>query len=164
MTRVPSGSLEQGSYFHFQLHIKRDFTLIWAKRACLKWKYGCGSKPMLPFWGTCTTHFRTYFSGDWDVHCGYDLAFDPWPYLFEPKRNRFPSLDQHYIFSQARCQSLVKSGALHRIRSSWQKVTLPRETHSWGPKVMSQSPQQNGKYWRYWRILSLDRLRKPPSA
>ena len=34
----------------------------------------------IPFWGRCTTHFRTYFSGDWDVHWGYDLAtFDPWP-------------------------------------------------------------------------------------
>ena len=22
-------------------------------------------KPMLPFWGRCTTHFRTHFSGDW---------------------------------------------------------------------------------------------------
>ena len=21
-----------------------------------------------------------YFSGDWDVHWGYDLDFDPWPY------------------------------------------------------------------------------------
>ena len=30
--------------------------------------FGCGSKPMVPFWGRCTTHFRTYFSGDWDVH------------------------------------------------------------------------------------------------
>ena len=39
---------------------------------------GCGSKPMVPFWGRCTTHFRTYFSGDWDVHWGY-LDFDPWP-------------------------------------------------------------------------------------
>ena len=27
-----------------------------------------------------TTHFRTYFSGDWDAHWGYDLDFDPWPY------------------------------------------------------------------------------------
>ena len=27
--------------------------------------------------GEFTTHFRTYFSGDWDVHCGYVLAFDP---------------------------------------------------------------------------------------
>ena len=25
------------------------------------------------------THFRTYFSGDLDVHWGYDLDFDPWP-------------------------------------------------------------------------------------
>ena len=22
----------------------------------------------IPSWGRCTTHFRTYFSGDWDVH------------------------------------------------------------------------------------------------
>ena len=21
-----------------------------------------------------------YFSGDWDVHWGYDLDFDPWPF------------------------------------------------------------------------------------
>ena len=24
----------------------------------------------VPFWGRCTTHFRTYFSGDSDVHWG----------------------------------------------------------------------------------------------
>ena len=40
-----------------------------------------GSKPMVPFWGRCTTHFRTYFSGDWDVHWGYNLDVDPWPAL-----------------------------------------------------------------------------------
>ena len=33
----------------------------------------------IPFWGRCTTHVRTYFSGDWDIHWGYDLDFDPWP-------------------------------------------------------------------------------------
>ena len=38
-----------------------------------------GQKAMVPFWGRCTTHFRTYFSGDWDVHWGYDLDFDPRP-------------------------------------------------------------------------------------
>ena len=27
----------------------------------------------IPFWGRCTSHFRTYFSGDWDIHCGYGL-------------------------------------------------------------------------------------------
>ena len=35
--------------------------------------YGYGSKLMVPFWGRCTTHFKTYFSGDWDVHWGYGL-------------------------------------------------------------------------------------------
>ena len=39
---------------------------------------GHGSKPMVAYWDRCTTHFRTYFSGDWDVHWGI-LAFDPWP-------------------------------------------------------------------------------------
>ena len=29
--------------------------------------------------GEFTTHFRLLFSGDWDVHWGYDLDFDPWP-------------------------------------------------------------------------------------
>ena len=32
--------------------------------------------------GEFTTHFRTYFSGDWDVHWGYDLDFDSWPLAF----------------------------------------------------------------------------------
>ena len=27
----------------------------------------------IPFWGRCTTHFRTYFRGDWDVHWGYGI-------------------------------------------------------------------------------------------
>ena len=26
--------------------------------------------------GEFTTHFRAYLSGDWDVHCGYDLDFE----------------------------------------------------------------------------------------
>ena len=39
-----------------------------------------GSRPMLPFWDRCTTPFQSYFSGDWDVHWGYDLDFDPWPF------------------------------------------------------------------------------------
>ena len=28
---------------------------------------------LVPFWGGCTTHFRTYFSGDWDVHWGHGI-------------------------------------------------------------------------------------------
>ena len=40
-------------------------------------------------WGRCATHFRTYFSGDWDVHWGYDLAFDPWPYIFPRRSSSF---------------------------------------------------------------------------
>ena len=29
----------------------------------------------IPFWlvGECTTRYRLYFSGDWDVHWGYGI-------------------------------------------------------------------------------------------
>ena len=56
------------------------------------WK-GCGSKPMVPFWGRCTTHFRTYFNVDWDVHWGCGLVthgqMGPFP---EKKTPRLTSL------------------------------------------------------------------------
>ena len=38
---------------------------------------------MVPFCGRCTTHL-VYFSGDWDVHWGDDLDFDPWPNRASP--------------------------------------------------------------------------------
>ena len=53
---------------------------------------GCGLKPMVPFWGRCST-ILVYFSGDWDVHWGYDLEFDPWPnVIFHQTRKRFDLL------------------------------------------------------------------------
>ena len=36
-------------------------------------QYGCGSQPMIPFWGRCTTHF-SLFSGDTNVHWGTGLS------------------------------------------------------------------------------------------
>ena len=43
---------------------------FWVGRVpLLKWQWL--SKPTVPFWGRCTIYFRTYFSGDWDVHSGY---------------------------------------------------------------------------------------------
>ena len=32
--------------------------------------------------GEFTTHFRTYSSGDWDVHWGGNRDFDSWPNMF----------------------------------------------------------------------------------
>ena len=59
-----------------------DLPLPEAAMLNLQVLHGCGSKPMgSDFWGSCTTHFRTYFSGDWDVHWGDDLDFDPWPHV-----------------------------------------------------------------------------------
>ena len=36
-------------------------------------RHGHGGTPMVPFWVRCTTHVRTYVSGDWDVHWGYGV-------------------------------------------------------------------------------------------
>ena len=43
---------------------------------------------LVPFWARRTTHFRTYFSGYWDVHWGYDLDFDPWPAIKAPSNSK----------------------------------------------------------------------------
>ena len=58
------------------LHLRYECSAL----PILNLQYVHGSKPMLPFWDRCTTHFRTFFSGDRDVHWGYDLGFDPRPY------------------------------------------------------------------------------------
>ena len=70
---------------------------------------GCGSKPMVPFWGRCTTHFRTYFSEDWDVDWGYGFDFDPWP-------NGFPLLFPRKPYRHR--IAAVQSPVHHELRSS----------------------------------------------
>ena len=41
------------------------------------WTCGCGSKPMVPFWRRCTTHFSPFCCG---LGCSLGVrAFDPWP-------------------------------------------------------------------------------------
>ena len=42
---------------------------------------GCGSQNRfgIPFWLVGAPPILEPISGDWDVHCGYDLDFDPWP-------------------------------------------------------------------------------------
>ena len=52
---------------------------------------GHGSKPMVPFWDRCTTHF----SVDWDVDWRYDLGFDPWP-LGQRKRRLSEAGDKKF--------------------------------------------------------------------
>ena len=38
---------------------------------------GCGSKPMVPFWGRCTTHFSPFL---WGLGCSLGVRdVDPWP-------------------------------------------------------------------------------------
>ena len=62
------------------LVVEKAFGLFWPCSATVRFtpailsQYGCGSKPMVPFWGRCTTHqIWSISSGDWDVHWGYGL-------------------------------------------------------------------------------------------
>ena len=50
-----------------------------AQHRHIRWGCGCQNRFGIPFWLAGAPHLRTYFSGDWDVHWGYDLDFDPWP-------------------------------------------------------------------------------------
>ena len=56
--------LKQGSH-EAEWHLRLCVSHIGAHVALI----GHSSKPM-GFWEWCITHFRTYFSGDWDVHWG----------------------------------------------------------------------------------------------
>ena len=65
------------------------------------------TKPMGSHFGVgeFTTHFRTDFSGDWDVHWEYDLAFHPWPpdadSGFTPASKRFGRGEAHELSAGA---------------------------------------------------------------
>ena len=65
--------------------------------------YGCETNG-IPFWGRCTTHFRTYFSGDGDVHWGTGclpfFVHDPsWGGLKpNPRIFGVPDLETHPYF------------------------------------------------------------------
>ena len=59
-----------------------EMSLVWElQRLWLWW-----SKPFkgIPFWlvGEFTTHFRAYFSGDWDVHWGYWILTHCYSFFF----------------------------------------------------------------------------------
>ena len=54
--------------------------------------------------GEFTTHF-SLCSGDWDVHWGYDLAFDPWPCLNDVGGpQRLPDQIRRHDSPAGRCQ------------------------------------------------------------
>ena len=46
--------------------------------SCMATKHCCGSKPMVPFWGRCTTQFSLFW---WGLGCSLGARdFDPWPH------------------------------------------------------------------------------------
>ena len=94
---------------------------------------------VVPFWSRCTTHFGTYFSGDGDVHRGYDLDVDPWPYEYkqhQPFASQCPSFEASpgSAFSQDR---RPVPGLPHSLGSG-AGGQLSKQQHSEsGPEVIS---------------------------
>ena len=69
-TLRPSAAAGRASLYSGGGKISKPFKLTWL------WLKTNG----IPFWGRCThLSILVYLSGDWEVHWGYDLDFDPWP-------------------------------------------------------------------------------------
>ena len=78
------------------------------------------------FWG-CTTHVRTYFSGGWDVHWGYDLGFDPWP----SHANRLEVRREAYLAAEGGESKMVVTGVGRFFQAPSLFVSLFCETSEW---------------------------------
>ena len=59
--------------------------------------------------GRCTTRFSRDFSGDWDVHWGYDLEYDPWPHGNQQPGGRHGRESRHNPFPTKRLQADVRT-------------------------------------------------------
>ena len=68
--------------------------------------FGVGAPPIL-----------VYFSGDWDVHWGYDLAFDPQPYVFFTKSVERAGLSACCAVADCNVQGTLSSQRLTTARA-----------------------------------------------
>ena len=63
----------------------------------------------IPFWGRCTTHLSLWW-GLVDVHWGYDLPFDPWPFVLREGDRLFMWL---WLFPKELGLRRFESGCFH---------------------------------------------------
>ena len=71
--------------------------------------FGIGAPPIL-----------VHFSGDWDVHWGYDSGFDPWPFrvghgLTEPEPSIFAPRTRKDFRRLERAMGLSRAAAARRL-------------------------------------------------
>ena len=63
---------------------------------------GCGSKPMAPFFWVGAPPIFVYFSGDWDIHWGYEILTHPSSYalrLFKTTQCDAPRSQSVHFFT-----------------------------------------------------------------
>ena len=59
----------------------QDSAALCSLKGIPKGPIGCGSKPMVPFWGRCTTHFSLF---EWGLGCPLGVRdFDPQPLKYQ---------------------------------------------------------------------------------
>ena len=61
---------------HFRVFARKQFHMVVGQNQM--YHFGVAAPPIL-----------VYFSGDWDVHRGYDLDFDPWPHHSRKDHSRY---------------------------------------------------------------------------
>ena len=104
-----------------------------------------GQNQWYHFWGRCTTHFRTYFSGDWDVHWGYDLAFE------KPMAKAVLRCTHGLVATRARTSPVSGRGiqigrGAHHGRDGVRESSFPSntpETGGFGPDQIPRDPLKN---------------------
>ena len=115
---------------------------------------GCQNRFGISFWlvGEFTNHFRTYFSGDWDVYWGYDLAFDLWQFLCLDEHGHHLLHRDAAPTGQQKSHKLLGLGCnrLHHIRRT------PAEFPGWLLQLGNQSPAYKKKKQEVARGFSLN--------
>ena len=95
--------------------------------------FGVGVPPIL-----------VYFSGDWDVHWGYDWGFDPQPYGWKPTSGRVSS-GSGRCSSLLRCDAAVWTLCLGHVRSAAGRLGTPFEKFKHSIHLSAGNPSSSDR-------------------
>ena len=98
--------------------------------------------------GVCAPPNLVYFSGDWDVHWGYDLDFDPWPHQLG-LRPRLKGTTGGSVQQRPHPQL---AAALKARGTTWWQRPLPAQGGAqqwWDSGLVASLRQENNVYYTH---------------
>ena len=114
--------------------------------------FGCGSKPMVPFWGRCTTDVRTYFSGWIGSRSLGANRFGFWTHGHFPWGERFPAKlvppDSSYLLTLQLRFRRGRPGFPSQILLAPAENPNPRWQGGWLPKALGSENVREPKNGR----------------